>query len=203
MVIIRYEEYSNSDSNFFGNKDKVEKISKIYPFVVFFVWVEIVYNIFIIFLILAEYTNHGKLARIIENQVGVGIIYLLILFFVALMVGIALLPYIFKFLVKTVKLSGRLASLYEDARKRVVFNNIIYLLFFVTVFLLYIYCETGRSPKSFRMEHIYNLKSLYCHKFKIRETLIVIDIFSFGYLGYSVYFLSKIKSIFIKEDNEK
>ena len=120
--------------------------SSLYPFVVLFLVPEIINGVIFSFWFIVELINQSDFGRTMEFHVGLGLIYLVIVYGVLFLVGTVTLIFVIWNIIRAIKISKELLSLSEKARKSIMFTNVIYSIFIICALLLFNYCNfPGRS----------------------------------------------------------
>ena len=167
--------------------------SSLYPFVVLFLVPEIINGVIFSFWFIVELINQSDFGRTMEFHVGLGLIYLVIVYGVLFLVGTVTLIFVIWNIIRAIKISKELLSLSEKARKSIMFTNVIYAIFIICALLLFNYCNfPGRSDiKAYSSA---NQKNISCKESNNRKIIKALDLFILPYFVFSVYFFSRRKT---------
>ena len=128
-----------------------------------------------------------------ESHVGLGLIYLVIVYGVILLVGIVTLIFVIWNIIRAIKISKELLNLSEKARKSIMFKNLIYATFIICALLLFNYCNLPRRS-DIKAYSSANQKNISCKESNNRKIIKTIDLFILPYFAFSAYFFSRRKT---------
>jgi hypothetical protein len=167
--------------------------SSLYPFVVLLLVPEIINGVIFSFWFIIELINQSDFGRTMEFHVGLGLIYLIIVYGVLFLVGIVTLIFVIWIIIRAIMISKDLLRLSEKARKSIMFTNLIYATFIICALLLFNYCNfPGRS--NIKAHSSANQKNISCKESNNRKIIQTIDLFILPYFAFSAYFFSRRKT---------
>jgi hypothetical protein len=167
-----------------------------YPLLVILLLPEIIFSVLFASWYLVESINHSDLGRTMETHVGLGIIFMIIVYAMFFIIGLAtLMLYIWR-IIRSFKISKGLLNFSEQDRKSLVFANSIYTVFIISALLFVNFCNLpGRSD-------VYSNSTMHaCKESTARNITRALDILILPYFASSLFFFSrrKTRSLYAKQ----
>ncbi len=161
-----------------------------YPFVVLLSLPEIANSGYWFCWYVVETINHSSLGRTMETYVGLGVIFMIVVYIFFLTVGLIIFILSIWLFVKALKVSKGLMNWLEKSRKSIVFTNFIYATFIACAFFLCNYCNLpGRSVEQ-RHSRAEGVK-VECTEGLGRKSIKILDSFIVPYYLLSIYFFTR------------
>jgi hypothetical protein len=120
--------------------------ARLYPLFVILLLPEITYSVLFAVWFLVESINHSGLGRTMETHVGLGIIFMIIVYGMFFVIGLAALLFSIWRIIRSFKVSKGLLNFSEQDRKSLIFANSIYTVFIIAALMFTNFCNLpGRS----------------------------------------------------------
>lgn len=164
-----------------------------YPFVVLLSLPEIANSGYWLCWHVVETINHSSLGRTMETHVGLGVIFMIVVYICFLTVGLIIFIFSIWIFIKALRVSKGLLNWLDKSRKSIVFTNFIYVIFIACAFFICDYCNLpGRSIEqgNRRAEGM----KVECNEGLGRKSIKILDSFIVPYYVLSIYFLTRSKT---------
>jgi hypothetical protein len=163
--------------------------ARLYPLFVILLLPEIIYSVLFAIWYLVESINHSDLGRTMETHVGLGVIFMIIVYGLFFIIGLATLVFYIWRVIRSFKISKGLLNFSEHDRKSLIFANSIYTIFILSALLFTNFCNLpGRS------EAYSHTTTHTCKESTGRNITRVLDILILPYFASSLFFFSRRKT---------
>jgi len=172
--------------------------ARLYPLLVILLLPEITYSVLFAVWFLIESINHSGLGRTMETHVGLGIIFMIIVYGMFFVIGLATLLFSIWRIIRSFKVSKGLLNFSEQDRKSLIFANSIYTVFIIAALMLTNFCNLpGRS------EAYSHTTTHTCKESTGRNATKALDILILPYFVSSLFLFSRRRTRKLFSGKEK
>lgn len=161
----------------------------LHPVSVLLLLPEIAYSVSFACWYMVESINHSGLGRTMESHVGLGLLFMLLVYAVFLAISLATLLFTGWRIYRSVKVSKGLLKLSEQDRKAFILANTVYCVFLICALLFVNYCDLPGRAEAYSYDTSYSCEEVPGHM--IIKTL---DILILPYFISSLFFFSRRKT---------
>jgi hypothetical protein len=172
-----------------GPNKAIKIYSWLHPVSVLLLVPEIAYSVSFACWYLVESINHSGLGRTMDSHVGLGLLFMLLVYAVFFTVGLATLLFTGWRIYRSVKVSKGLLKLSEQDRKAFILANAVYSVFLICALLFVNYCDLPGRAEAYPHDTSYR-----CEEGPAHRIIKGLDILILPYFVSSLIFFSRRKT---------